>query len=543
MALLMVAYLILGGVWALSNPAPSGTDEPAHYIKALATGQGELLGTRAQFPFRDPNTPDVMYYWDQTTRAFHLPAKQAPAATFACDADASTIPATCVSGPRCVRWAAPCSGDGQVTGDIVVATYVGNYEPTMYALPGLLARLGNNDVNGLRLARLAELLVAIVLVTLAVILLFDRRAPGLSLAGIIVSMTPQVVYFNSVLNPNGGEIIAGLCFSAAMLRLWRDAGRVRNWVWFTAAGSGALLGFSRVFGPLWVAIVVAAFIGLLGVRPAVRAVRAAGWPAALAIAVVVAGVLADLAWWRVVGIPRSREPVTRFPTYLWTLVNDLPQLFEQQIGAFGWGEGDISMGAIGYIVWSVMVLALLTLGLLVADARQRVVLMGLIAANLAFTVLMGSVMRVAFDFSGGTGILGRYVLPWSVLIMLTSAEILRRNRAKLGAAMPRNLLLYLVLGAALCQEIGVWMAARRFAVGINGPLIFLRQSVWSPHFGWTPWLVLAGVGCLMIVTAGVLLTRAPLMDVAPPAASDATHRSSERRRPVLLTSKRPSIEG
>ena len=41
MALLVFGYLILGGVWALSNPVPSGTDEPAHYIKALATGQGD----------------------------------------------------------------------------------------------------------------------------------------------------------------------------------------------------------------------------------------------------------------------------------------------------------------------------------------------------------------------------------------------------------------------------------------------------------------------------------------------------------------------
>jgi hypothetical protein len=507
--LLLGSYLVFGVVWALSNPAPSGTDEPAHYIKALAAGQGEFFGAHALFPYRDPAVPNVLYFWDQTTRAFRVPAQQAPAATFACDAGGSDVPATCVSGTRCVRWAAPCSGSPPVTGYVVLPTYVGDYEPTMYVVPGLLARLASNDVNGLRLARLAELLIALLLLTAAALLLLDRRTVALSLVGLVITATPMVIYINSMLNPNGGEIISSICFAAAMLRIWRDRGRPARWVWLVAGSSGALLGFSRVFGPLWVAITIATTVALLGPRSSLRAVRGAGWPALAAIGLVAAGVLADLAWWRLVGQPRSRVPLTTFPRYLWTLVNDVPQLFEQQIGAFGWGEGDISMSAPGYIVWSVMALTVLVLSTLVASARQRLVLLTLIAANLVFTVVVGAAMRVSFDFAGGTGILGRYVLPWSVVITLTAGEILRRNSARLGPLLPRNLLVHLVVGAGFCHVLSVWMAAQRFAVGTAGRLFFLPDSQWSPHFGWVPWLALAGLGALMMIAAGVLATRLP----------------------------------
>ncbi len=517
--LLTCGYVVLSLVWALSNPAPSGTDEAAHYIKALATAQGELVGPHALFPFRDPNFPGVVYYWDQSTFAFRVPAKQAPASTFQCTAGgASVVPATCVSGTRCGRWAAPCVGSPPVTGDVVLATYVGDYVPTMYLVPGLLALLANNDVNGLRLARVGALLLAAVLVTLAMILLIDSRRPGLSLVGLFISVTPTAIYMNSVLNPNGGEIAAGICFAAAMIRLWRDAGTSSRWVWLTAGASGLLLGFSRAYGPLWIAFATAAAVLLIGIRPALRTLRKAGWPALLAAVLVAAGVLADLIWWKVVGVPKSRTSLLTFPRYIDLYVNALPQIFEQQIGLFGWM--DIPLGPIGYIIWSFMVLAVLSLALLVASRRQRALLVLLIASDVIVTVLLSAVMRVAWDFPGA-GQVGRYFLPMSVVITLLSGEILARNSARLGALAPRNLLIYVGAGAGLCQGIAIWMAARRFAVGVNGPLFFLPHSQWSPHFGWVPWLTLAALGCLMIATAGLLAVWIPAVPDVVPASGDA----------------------
>jgi len=505
-------YLVLSVVWAMSNPAPSGTDEAAHYIKALATARGELVGPHVPYPYRGMQTfPGMLYFWDQSTIAYPVPARVAPASTGQCDDGHTTVPATCVSGTRCQRWVAPCVGSPQVTGDVVLATYVGNYVPTMYVASGLLAQLGSDDVSGLRLARVGSILVALLLVTLAMLLVIDRRTPALSLVGLFISVTPTAVYLNSVVNPNGGEIAASICFAAAMVRLWRDDGRPATWVWLVAGASGALLGFSRAYGPLWIAAAVAATVVLLGFRPSLRALRRAGWRGMVAFGLVAAGVLADLGWWKVMGVPRSRVSLLTFPQFLWLYVTDLPQVFEQEIGLFGWM--DIPLGTFGYLVWSIMVGAVLLLALLVASARQRTVLLLLIVGDVVATVVLASVMRVAWDFPGA-GTVGRYFLPGTVVITLLAGEILHRNGARLGAAMPHNLLIYLALAAALGHATAIWMAARRFAVGIDGHLFFLRDSQWSPELGWLPWLGLAGVGCLMVVAAGVLATRTPTLDPA-----------------------------
>src|SRR5258708_23240417 len=125
-SLFSLAMLLLGMAWVLASPTPSGTDEPAHYVKALATSEGEFAGIHAAFPFRDKRTPDVMFFWDQTTMLFRLPAAQAPASTFACTAgDDTTVPAVCTDGPRCVRWKAPCAGTPPTAGTVVVASYLG----------------------------------------------------------------------------------------------------------------------------------------------------------------------------------------------------------------------------------------------------------------------------------------------------------------------------------------------------------------------------------------------------------------------------------
>lgn len=525
------AYLALSVVWGFSNPVPSGTDEAAHYIKALATARGELVGPSALYPFRGMQAfPGQLYYWDQSTVAFRVPARQAPASTGQCDDGNITGPTTCVLGTRCQRWNAPCVGSPPVTGDVVLATYVGKYVPTMYVVPGLLALLGSDDVSGLRFARVGTILVAFLLMTLAAMLLVDVRAPALSLVGLFITVTPTAVYLNSVLNPNGGEIAASIAFAAAMVRVWRDDGDPPTWVWLAAGGTGALLGFSRAFGPIWIAEAVAAVLLLLGLGPSGRALRRAGWPAFIAVGLVTSGILADLVWWKVVGVARSREPLLTFPRYIWLYVSDLPQLFEQEIGYFGWM--DTPMGTLGYLVWSAMVGVVLVLALLVASARERVVLFLLIAGVLLVTVLLAAILRVPWDFPGA-GVIGRYFLPGTVVATLLTGEILRRNAARLAAAMPRNLLIYLAVAAALGHGTAIWMAAHRFSVGLNGRLFFPRYSQWSPEFGWLPWLGLAALGCLMLVAVGVLATRMVPIDAHADTAPRVRRRLPMNPSPTL----------
>lgn len=511
-ALFACAVFVLGATWAISTPAPSGTDEPAHYIRALAVARGELTGPHALFPFRDPLHPDAVYFWDQTTRAFQLPARIAPAATFACTEGDPSLPATCVSGSRCKRWAAACTVDPPTTGTVTVVSYLGVYEPTAYVLPGLLAQLANNDVNGLRFARMGSVLLMTALIALTVALLWERRRAAYSLLGLIVATTPMLVSINGVLNANGAEIVSSLTFTAALVRLWRDREAAPRWVWVAAGISGSVCAFSRFLGPLWIVIDTLTVVAILGVRPTLGIVRKGGRAAAFALAATGSGLLADLIWWQVVvGLPHARRPLSFFTDNITTQTGYLQTVLQQEIGRFGWG--DTGMGSVGYIIWGSMALALLSLAFVVGTPRQRLILGASAGASLVFAVVAGSITTVAWDFEG-PGILGRYLLPWSVGIALVAGEIVCANVHRLRDLAPRNLVLYFVAAAAACHAIALWMVARRFAVGVNGPLMFLGKSAWRPPLGWGPWIVTGLVGCGLLVAAGTVARRAQAREPA-----------------------------
>ena len=516
-ALFACAVFLLGMTWAISSPAPSGTDEAAHYVRALAVANGELTGPHALFPFRDPANPDAVFYWDQTTRAFQLPARLAPAATFVCNASNATLPATCVSGTRCQRWAASCTGEPPTTGTVTVVSYTGNYEPTGYLLPGLLAQLGNNDVNGLRLARVGAVLMMTALIGLSVALLWDRRRPRYSLLGLFVAATPTAMYINGMLNPNGLEIMASIAFMGALIRVWRDRELTPRWVWVAAGLVGLVLGFTRLLGGLWIVIDTLTIVGLIGVRPAWRVLRAAGMAGAFAVFATFAGMVVDQVWWQlVVGIPHSHRSLSLFTDNITAQAQYLSTVFQEEIGNFGWG--DVDMGSVGYIIWTVMALALASLAFFVGTRRQRIVLGSTISGALLFSVVVGSITRVEFGFEGP--LLGRYQLPWSAGIAILASEICAVNIHRLGSLAPRNILLYVAGAAAVDQGIGLWMSARRFAVGVNGPLMFLGQSQWRPPFGWGPWIVTGLVGCGLLIAAGVAAFRTPPSGTGPNLASE-----------------------
>jgi len=513
---------VLGTAWVVINPVPSGSDEPAHYIHALAAGSGHFTGPHAMFPDRDPRFPDAIFLWDQTSRRFTVPARIAPGSTFACTATNWTMPATCTSVSRCVRWVTGCGAPLPVTGSVGLVTYTGDYEPTFYVVPGITARLGANDVQGVLAARAGGLIVASALLLMAGLLLWEPRDRGQSMIGLLITATPMALYMNTVVNPNGGEIVASIAFAAAMLRIARDREATPPAVWIAAGVAGFLCGFSRVDGPVWVLMSTVTIVTLLGFRRALSVLRAGGRWAAVAVTGAAAGVAADLAWWHlVVGVPQFRQPASQALHYITDIGGSLPGFAEQMIGAFGWGEGDISAGAVTYIIWAVMVLVVGTLAMLVASRRERLVVSGLIAFDVCFTVVTGAVARVSFGFAG-SGTLGRYLLPLFAITTLTLGEILRKNRSRLGTLSPTRLVFGVGLAAAACQAISLWMAARAYAVGTAGPIFFLTSSRWQPPRGWALWLVVATLGCLGIALFAWLSSSpprggAPLDSAAPDA--------------------------
>ena len=497
-ALVTAALLLLGTAWLVGNPPGAAPDELAHYLKALAAGRGELyLGRKPPMPPDAESLPAPQRWHLTTGRLVRVPAGLDPV-PLSCTAFRPEVSAGCLDEPR-LR--VPTES----------ATVVGPYQPFTYVLPGLFMRLAADPESATRLGRLGFWLVSAVLLGLAAFLLWSPSSGGWSLVGLMVATAPMVLFMVSVLSANGLEIAAGLCFGAALIRLARG-GDAPTWVWAAAGASGTALALARVTGVLWVGLTPLAVVALIGAGPAVAVVKRGGRRALAAAATVGTAVFASLAWELLVQ-PRARRSFGAAVQGLPREFNDLPHIFEQAVGIFGWLDTRLPRAALW--AWTTLLLALIVLALCVSRQRQRVAVGGLVAVSLAVTVALATLNRAT-----GFGMQARYVLPFVTVVPLVAGEVLAASRRRLATVSAPLLVPLFGATVAIVHGVAWYTNARRHAVGRAGPRWFVAHAEWSPPLGWALWLTVTLVAAGLLVIAAVLARRAPSVSrpAAPPAS-------------------------
>jgi hypothetical protein len=205
-----------------------------------------------------------------------------------------------------------------------------------------------------------------------------------------------------------------------------------------------------------------------------------------------AAVVLNRAWEYMYG---PQLPFDPFPlvTSLSQGLDQLPGVLSHQVGYFNYLEVPMHQGV--YMLWGALLFALIVAALLVGTRRERWILLISIAASLALPIfLVAATMRHT-----GFGLQGRYVLGFSVIVPLLAGEILVRRYDRLRLLNAEQLFLPFAVCVGFVQLVAWWTNARRFAVGVGGPLWFLPAAEWSPPFGWWPWLLTAAAGALLLI--------------------------------------------
>ncbi len=490
--LLVAGYSLLVLGWIYSDPPGAAPDEPSNYVKAVAVGSGQFLGRPGDYPtsagaafgLSGPRLERASL----TTRWVKVPYRLVPAG-FACDAFQPAVSAGCLAGTL-----------PQVT-SMDQPTYAGTYQPFMYLLPGLLTWFANDAQTALLLARLGIALVCVALIVAAAWLLVRGRKNGLALSGLVVAVTPMVVFASATVSASGPEICAGLCFFACVLRIGRSDGVDRapldRWDWVALAFSGSVLALSRPLGALWMALGALTLVLVAGLRPAWRRVRSGGVAALVALGAIGVAVGLGLSW-EVAFEPHRSTSLTEVVSLLPGALASFSQTFRGEVGIFGWLDTD--MPALAYSAWYIMLFSLVAVAAVLGNSRDRLVLISLVVMSVLVTV----VLAAGFVLPLGFGLQGRHVLAFTVAVPLLAGEILYCRAGRLPRIRPGHWLIGFTAIAAAVQATG-WLAnARRYAVGVTGPLDFIPNAQWSPPLGWWPWIVVVGAGCVAVLGAGIV---------------------------------------
>lgn len=484
--LLGLAYVLFSVAWIVGNPTGAAPDEPAHFIKALAVASGKPSGREVAVPTSPSDTRPVAWT-KRTSRQVVVPVGLSPAA-LPCNAFHPDLSAGCQHG---------ISPSPRPTEEF---TNLGTANPSSYLLPGLVGRTADTPVAAVLLARAGAAAVPLAMLGVAIALVWDRRAGGLSLIGLVLAVTPMAVFLASTVGSSGAEVCAGIAFFSALLRLGRGSDPPR-WAWAALGLSGVILASSRSLGPLWVGLGLAVVVSARGPKRSWAVLRAGGRWAAASLAAVVVAVGLGVAW--ELAVQPHGSAVGSFRSLVPVVVRELPSDMRQMVGVFGWL--DTPMPAVAYLCWMVTIAALVLLALWVGSLRERLLLVALLAGSVLVTLAVAALNRATTGFP----MQGRYVLPVVATLPLFAGDVLVRNHGRVAPLVVRATVAMLAAGV---QALGWYANARRSAVGTDGARIFFSDSEWSPAGGWYPW-------CAVVALAAGLLACSAISPLRPRRAA------------------------
>jgi hypothetical protein len=453
-----VLVAVLSGLWGIADPPFAGPDEPAHLKRAVALNHGELTGEtpsrRVRQRLRDENAELVV-------RVPEVLASADPGC-FAFKADASAA---------CLRVA----GSSR---DVDTLTSAGRHPPAYYAVIGLTSFVYPPGSGTVYLMRLIGALMTGAFIATAMTALRRTAAPKLVATGLLVAITPMVLFVSSAVTPSVSEIAAALALWVCALVLVSQTNDRVDKRLVTAVGiSASVLALSRQLSPLWL-VLIALSMFLFAAPGSIRRLARSSW-ARLWGVVVAACALAQVGWVLVVkpldATLLGREQVDA-PTseILRASFGATFSRYREMIGLFGWL--DTPSPALTYLLWTVALAVLFIIAVLVATRRHVLLLLGLVVA----TILVPVALEIpAYRDVGAVFWQGRYTLPIAVGIPILAAMSIastERGRQLVGTRFLCTIGVIVAVGSTLAFA----QHLRRYTVGYNGDVWYWMRPEWSP---------------------------------------------------------------
>jgi hypothetical protein len=276
--------------------------------------------------------------------------------------------------------------------------------------------------------------------------------------------------------------------------------------------SAAVLVCTRPLSPLFAFLILAALVDLATPRAVWRLVRFRRDVRRSALALAVIGAIST-GWilfahslWLLRAGP-GVSPGASEASVIGEAFGQTHLWLQQMVGVLGWD--DTFLPTWTYRIWLLVVVALLVAALWSRRRRGLVVIGTLVVLSLVLPVLLSlaNARHVGIVWEG------RYTLPLAAGIPITAAA--------LGGSAPDPPRAWvrctLLLALALASLLGYLETLRRYAVGIYGPIDFLKGP-WRPIEGWP--LALGGYVCASGLLL-VLLWRLCSMPTSPLQQSPA----------------------
>jgi hypothetical protein len=453
-----VLAAVLSGLWGIANPPFAAPDEPAHVKRAVALDHGELtgktIGSRLRRELGGENANLVV----------RVPEVYA------------------ISDPGCFAFnpnvSAACLRVGGSARDVDAVTSAARHPPAYYAVVGLASLVPRPGSGTVYVMRFIGAAITGAFIATAMTALRRMPAPRLAATGLLVGITPMVLFVSSSVTPSAPEIAAALALWVCGLVLVCQTNEPVDKRLVTAVGiSASVLALSRQLSPLWLGLIALSMV-VFASRSSIRNLARSSWARLWAL-VVTSCALAQIGWVVVVKpldtslLGRERVDVPESEIVRATLGTSYG-LYREMIGVFGWL--DTPSPALTYLLWTVAIAFLFILAVIVARRRHVLLLLGLVIG----TVVIPLALEIpSYRDVGAAFWQGRYTLPLAVGVPIVAAMSIASTERGRRLAEPR---LSWVIGgiAVLGSTLAFAQNLRRYTVGYNGDVWYWLRPEWSP---------------------------------------------------------------
>ena len=470
--LFMAATLLIQVAWVLAIPPFRGIDEFDHAYRAASVAEG----------YWSPEWTDV--------RGAHgslipVPRRMVREAQDVCAAYEYTGPAN-------------CRGTTEIGhGLILAASGAARYNPVFYWLIGTPASI-TTGTRALYLMRVMSALLCSLLVGLTAWVSEKWARTRWPFVALALSLTPVTLYGFTLPAPNGVEMAAALCLWASLLGLAPSRTRESNAAPFVVVATIAavpLVGV-RTLGPLWLSLILAVGLLLLGRETLARLAKTHKRLVILSSALITSTTIAAVMW-SLHARSNSLKGMPFIPGDAWNrATTQLPLWFLQSIAAFPTRNEPAPV--VVYACGAVAFLAFLAGAMVIASPRVRILLAGLCVLSLGLPYTL----TVMTYHAAGTAWQGRYTLP------LAFGVVLLAGYAWDCAPVRSRIVGPVLLSGWLCVTV---------AHAVSTVDVLKRELVGSPMAGdprWLeapPWIVLlmtlVGMSVMALASMGSTPTR------------------------------------
>jgi hypothetical protein len=469
---------ILGSLWALATPIGGSPDEPAHVVKAASVVRGELL-------------PETMI---ATGGVVHVPAAFAFEYQQGCFAFFADIPASC---------APSFTGDPSQ----IVETYssASLYNPTYYWLVGWPS-LVLPDFSGIYAMRIMSAVLTSFFLAVCFWVIGSWRSRRVPTIGVLVGITPIVLYLMGTVNPNALEFTAGLALFAGMLSIVLEPNpKLLGSRLTLVVIAAALVSNTRGISPLWVAVLLVLPLILLKGRELLALLRHPG----VIISILLIAITAVFSlWWTLQSNSLGTGPSTGpevTPTNpgvglspvdgFFGMIGNFYLQLRQMVGILGWLDTTLHP-SVYYITYAFI--GLLVLGVIIWVRGRKLVFVIALAAVFFF---LPPLVQAFYVTKGGYIWQGRYTLILFMALLLGMAACIAASERFIRWRRGRSLLTVIasLVGAAWAFATAYAFATtmRRFVSGYvtDWPAMF-EPGAWVPPLGALPLIVLFAVAAI-----------------------------------------------